>query len=99
MNIQLVLEERLVDLKKQLLGASTPLSSTEASFMEPCEVSVSFVPSRRSLSSPFRALSQLIPHPIHSKGHPVPITSLMTYGVFDASKNVHQIHYSIWVKT
>jgi len=99
MNIQLVLEERLVDLKKQLLGASIPLSSTEASLMEPCEVRVSFVTSRPSLSSPFRTLSQIIPQPIHARGHRVSITSLMVYGVFDASKDVHLIRYSFWAKT
>ena len=98
-NIQPALEERLVDLRNQLLEANPAFSSAEISLVGPCEVNVSIITSEWSLNFPFRMLSQVIPHPIRSRGHLVSITSSTTYGIFDVSKNAYLIRYSIWVMT
>jgi len=95
MNIQ-PLEERLSDLKKQLWKASTTFSSAGASPVDPYEVRVSLITSDRSLNFPFRTHSQFIPHPVQLKAQSVSTTSLIIYGIVDASKNVNLIRYSIW---
>ena len=90
-NIEPALEERLVDLRKQLLKANPVFSTTETLLLGPCEVNVSIITSEYTLNFPFRALSQVMAYPIRSTSHLVSITSSTTCGIFDAGNSVYLI--------
>ena len=51
MTIQPALEERPVDLRKQLLKTNSAFSTAETSLLGPCEVNVSFITSESTLNS------------------------------------------------
>jgi len=90
------LAKKLADLKKQFRKASATSPSVAAPPINPYEVRVSPITSDRSLSFPFRMHSRIIPYPIQPRASSVSTTPLTIYGIFDASKNVDLIRYSIW---